>query len=147
MARRQVVLLALTLLAPAITATAAATPLSLEACFAKCETNGQCCLGLSSGCNRPSCFMGCIIAAWGKGATEATCNTTCAAAQKGGCSYTPPGANFTLAMCRESVSVSASNISGESAPVWPPRHHCFRGPSRPWAAPTNTTTRQPKATR
>ena len=54
-------------------------------CSQRCLDAGHCCQGDTSGCGKPSCAMGCIIA--GRTASNAECKASCAAAAKGGCTY------------------------------------------------------------
>ena len=68
-------------------------------CEDKCATAGHCCVGANSGCQKPSCAMGCIAA--DHTTSEAACNATCVAA--GGknpgssqCSYALPKSNITF---------------------------------------------------
>ena len=72
-------------------ASAAAPPLapgsgtSNPLCDQRCLAAGHCCQGDTSGCNKPSCAMGCILA--GRTASAAACKASCADAAKGACTY------------------------------------------------------------
>ncbi len=54
-------------------------------CSQRCLEAGHCCQGDTSGCGKPSCAMGCIIA--GRTASNAACKASCAAAASSGCTY------------------------------------------------------------
>ena len=65
---------------------------SAKSCVDRCITAGFCCTGNSSGCQHPSCEMGCNI---GYGSsTVADCNATCLAAK--GCSFTFKGQTYEM---------------------------------------------------
>ena len=76
-------------------------------CEDKCVTAGHCCVGANSGCQKPSCAMGCLAADYPT--SEATCNATCVAA--GGknpgssqCSYALPKSNITFEVCAACIA-------------------------------------------
>ena len=107
-------------------------------CEDKCATAGHCCVGASSGCQKPSCAMGCLAADYT--ASEAACNATCVAAggKKPGssqCTYALPKSNITFEMCGDCPTVKAPSWwpasiappAGQDPEWWPPGYslpHC-----------------------
>ena len=63
-----------------------------ETCTARCIGAGHCCTGNSSGCQRPSCQIGCNFGAGSP--DEAACNATCATAH--GCSFAFHGQSYPM---------------------------------------------------
>ena len=89
-------------------------------CEARCITAGYCCTGNSSGCQHPSCQMGCVFGAGSP--TVASCNATCLAAK--GCSFTFQGQTFQ--MCGDCsqrwldpTTLTPVVLPG-AQPFWPP---------------------------
>ena len=115
-------LFAVASLAAAAAAAAAAPrpPIMAASCEARCVASGNCCTGNSSGCQHPSCQMGCVIGV--QSDSVAACNATCLAAT--GCSFTFKGQVFP--MCGDCSNRWVDPATGQVAilpggePYWPP---------------------------
>ena len=89
-------------------------------CEQRCIDSGNCCTSNSSGCQHPSCQMGCVIGA--ASASVAACNATCLAAK--GCSFVFNGQTFP--MCGGCSARWVDPATGQPAilpggePFWPP---------------------------
>jgi hypothetical protein len=104
-------------------ATAAAAPLAPgfgtanPLCDKRCLEAGHCCQGDTSGCGKPSCAMGCIIA--GRTPSTAACKASCAAAAASQCTFevVSPAGPYHLPQDR------LQNESFQMCGVAPPRTH------------------------
>eukprot|EP00041_Stephanoeca_diplocostata_P033199 m.1091562 g.1091562 ORF g.1091562 m.1091562 type:complete len:431 (-) comp24290_c0_seq3:2614-3906(-) len=92
-----------------------------DTCEQKCVSAGHCCTGTTSGCQKPSCAMGCLMAEATE--SEASCNATCVKACNQ-CSYKL--GNITLYMCGDCAArwldptTMKPVIVPEGQPWWPP---------------------------
>ena len=89
-------------------------------CEQRCINSGNCCTGNSSGCQHPSCQIGCVIGAGSS--SVADCNATCLAAK--GCSFTFKGQTFQMcggcsARWVDPQTLQPAVLPGE-VPYWPP---------------------------
>jgi hypothetical protein len=89
-------------------------------CEQRCISSGNCCTGNTSGCQHPSCQMGCVIGAGSP--TVASCNATCLAAK--GCSFVFKGTTFQMcgdcsARWVDPTTLQPAILPG-GQPFWPP---------------------------
>jgi hypothetical protein len=93
---------------------------SALSCTDKCITAGYCCTGNSSGCQHPSCQIGCVVAAGSE--SESACNATCAAAK--GCSFVFKGQTFGMCGGCSARWLNPETLQPEvldgPQPYWPP---------------------------